>query len=220
MHKNISALQPCSLFYNIHPDSYEEVMKCLESEIKKYNKNEYIYHMEDKAQAIGIILAGSANIIQEDFWGNRTILSHIEQGEMFAEAFACAELPHMPVNVVAAEHCDIMFIHFQKVIHLVDSSGNFHKELIFNMIRILAQKNIILTRKMEHITRKTTRDKLLSYFSACAMQSQSNTFEIPYNRQELADYLSVDRSAMSNELSKLQKANLIQFHKNKFRLLQ
>ena len=166
------------------------------------------------------MLTGNVHVIQEDFWGNRTILANIEPGELFGEAFSCAGLDKLPVSVLAVQDSEVLMIDYRKIITTCSSSCVFHTALIHNMLRILADKNVMLTQKMELLTKNTTREKLLAYLSLQAQQAGSTKFNIPFNRQGLADYLSVDRSAMSAELSKMQKDGVLVYKKNRFELLQ
>jgi CRP-like cAMP-binding protein len=167
---------------------------------------------------VGIVLSGSAFVLQEDYWGNRNILSNIGVGGIFGESFSCAEAAALPVSVIAKEDSVILLINVKKILTICSTACAFHTSLIMNLMRILANKNRYLTRKIEHITKKTTREKVLSFLSECAVQGGKNTFEIEFNRQELADYLSVERSALSAVLSKMKEEGIIDYYKNTFRL--
>lgn len=217
--KNIfEILEKSALFTDISETDIEILIKCLSVEERHFNKNDFIFKAGEKITVIGIVLSGGVNIIQEDFWGNRNILAHIGEGQLFGEAFSCAETEKLPVSVVTSDKTDIMLIDNRKIIETCSSSCVFHTKLIKNIIRILAEKNIMLTRKIEHITSRTTREKILSYLSAQAKLTGSSEFSIPFDRQGLADYLAVDRSAMSNELSKLRSEKVLEFNKNYFKL--
>ena len=173
----------------------------------------------DSAHFVGVVLSGSVHVLQEDYWGNRTILAHIPPGGLFGEAFSCAETDSLPVSVAAAEKSEVLFIDYKQIITTCTSACMFHMALIKNMMKLLAQKNIMLTQKMEIITHRTTRERLLAYLSAQAIKAGKSHFTIPFNRQQLADYLSVERSAMSTELSKMQSDGLIRTDRSKFELL-
>ena len=168
----------------------------------------------------GMVETGKLQIIKEDYWGNRSIIETAGPGDVFGEAFSCAEIVPVPVSVVAAEQTRVLLFDYQKLLTTCSSSCEFHTRVIKNMIRILAEKNIMLMQKMEHITKRSTREKLLSYLSTQAFIKKSSSFDIPFNRQELADYLSVDRSAMSAELSRMRDEGMIRFKKNHFTLVQ
>lgn len=219
MKKYLPILKKCPLFAGIGDSDLETLLDCLSASSASYEKNSFVFRMDDTVTAIGIVLSGRVHVLKEDFWGNRTILNHIEPGGLFAEAFSCAEIPKLPVSVIAVEKSEILLVDYRRIIGTCPSACAFHAGLIQNMIRILAGKNIMLTQKLEYVTRRTTREKLLSYFSAQARQAGGNAFEIPYNRQELADYLSVDRSAMSGELCRMRDDGILRFRKNSFELL-
>jgi CRP-like cAMP-binding protein len=219
MKKNLEVLAHCALFANITESELISLLSCLSAKDLTFKKGEFLFIAGDSVLNIGIILSGNIQIIKEDYWGNRHILTGLGASEIFAEAFSCAELKRCPVSAVATEDTTVMLIDYKKIITTCPNSCIFHTKLIHNMIGVLAQKNIALTEKMNHLTKKTTGEKLLSYLSEQSRQKNSSTFDIPFNRQELADYLSVDRSAMSYELSKLQKMGVIEFRKNHFELL-
>lgn len=214
-----SALDNCPLFADVSAFEIGAMLKCLGATEKKYKKNEYIWNAEDSVSQVGVVMEGSVNIIKEDFWGNRSILARATEGELFGEAFACGEIERLPLSVVATEDCRVIFFDYGKIITVCDKGCEFHRKLTDNMLKVLAGKNVMLTAKMEHMSKRTTREKLLSYLSQQAIARGKQTFEIPFNRQELADYLSVDRSAMSMALSKLKEEGLIDYTKNKFTLL-
>lgn len=209
-------LKTCTLFREIDEGEAAAMLQCLGASVKSYAKGTYVWAAESKAVQVGIVLSGSVNIVKEDYWGNRTILAKAEKGEMFGEAFSCANMERLPVGVVASESTDIMLIDCKRIITTCSSACMFHSKLIQNMIKTLAEKNIIMTQKMDHMGKRTTREKLLSYLSGQAIKTKSNSFTIPFDRQELADYLSVDRSAMSSELGKMRDEGLVSFKKNRF----
>ena len=209
-----------ALFRDIEEKQLESLLGCLTAVRRTYAKDEFVFMADDKAEAVGVVLSGGVYVIQEDFWGNRAILAHIGPGGLFGEAFSCAEVDKLPVSVVAAENSEIMLIDYRKIVTSCASSCVFHARLIKNMLRILAEKNIMLTRKMEHLSKRTTREKLLSFLSNQAATAKNSTVTIPFNRQELADYLCVDRSALSRELSSMQDEGLIKYDKNRFELLR
>jgi CRP-like cAMP-binding protein len=176
--------------------------------------------MEDEVKDVGIVLSGNLLMVQEDFWGKRAILSQIQPSELFADSFCCAHVEHFPVSFVANEASEVMLIDYKKLITSCTSACVFHSGLIKNMLELLARSNLNLTSKIELLTRPSTKEKLLSYLSELSRAKNSESFEVPYNRQELADYLSVDRSAMSNELSKLRAEGILDFERGNFVLLK
>ncbi|HOQ01922.1 MAG TPA: Crp/Fnr family transcriptional regulator [Acetivibrio clariflavus] len=220
MKEYLNVLCNSPLFSGIEKTDLDKMLKCLSARKASYAKDEYILSAGDAINDVGIVLYGSVNIIKEDFWGNRAILTKVQSGEMFGEAFAFANIQKLPVSAVATEKTEVLFVDFGKITTTCSSACLFHSRLIQNILKILASKNIMLTQKLEHIVKRTTREKLLSYLSEQAIKSGSNTFSIPFNRQELADYLSVDRSAMSKELCKLRDEGILEFNKNHFKLVK
>ncbi len=216
MKKYLEVLERCSLFYNISQNDLNSVLHCLSAKDKFYKKNDFIFSEEDTPVYAGIIISGSVCVVKEDFWGNRAILAKLGEGELFGEVFSCAEVESFPVSVVATEDTEIILIDCRKVTTTCSTACVFHTQLINNLIKILANKNIMMNQKIQHIVKRTTREKLLSYLSEQAVRFKSDVFTIPFNRQELADYLSVDRSAMSKELSKMKDEGIIEFNKNEF----
>lgn len=215
----ITIIEKCPLFAGIEQNNIRALLDCLAATKHRYEKDEFVFMSDDPAKFVGIVLSGGVNVIQEDFWGNRTILIHIEQCGIFAEAFSCAGVDKLPVSVVASAASEILLIDYKKIITVCSSTCVFHAQLISNMLQVLATKNIMLTRKMEHISQRTTREKLLSFLSELAVLSKSNDIIIPYNRQELADFLCVERSALSRELMQMKKDGLLDYDKSRFVLM-
>jgi len=218
MKEYIDLLSKNPLFKGIDKGDIGFLLDYLSAKTKTYYKDEPIFEAGSRPEYVGIVLSGSAFVLQEDYWGNRNILSNIGVGGIFGEAFSCAEAAALPVSVIAKEDSVILLINVKKILNICSTACAFHTSLIMNLMRILANKNRYLTRKIEHITKKTTREKVLSFLSECAVQGGKNTFEIEFNRQELADYLSVERSALSAVLSKMKEEGIIDYYKNTFRL--
>jgi CRP-like cAMP-binding protein len=212
----LPVLSRCRLFEGIEPKTIAALLGCIRHSEKKYRRNSFVLLEDDKPKSIGIVLSGLLHIVRDDYWGNRDIVSVVEPGELFAEAFVCGGAEKLPVSVIAAEPSEIMRLDFTRITTVCSSACAFHTRLIQNMISTLAQKNIQLMEKIECLGRRSTRSKVLSYLSACAKRQKSGDVEIPFNRQELADYLSVDRSALSAELCRMRDEGLLTFHKNKF----
>lgn len=204
------------LFHGMTPEETEQMLGCLSARTKKFDKNQTVCSMGEPITDMGLILSGSVNLIKHDVWGNQAILEHIPKGQVFGEAYACLKEEPLMIDVIAAQQSEILFLNAGRIMETCPVSCSFHSRLIRNLVHTLAKRNLTLTGKMDHITPRTIRDRVLAYLSAQAVKQGSYTFDIPFNRQQLADYLSVDRSALSAELSKLQKENLICFRKNKF----
>ncbi|NLL40108.1 MAG: Crp/Fnr family transcriptional regulator [Clostridiales bacterium] len=218
MVEHIHVLKNCPLFKDIDNNDLESLLKCLSAVSKSFDKNQFVFMAGEPASSVGIVLAGTVTVIHEDFWGNRSILTRLGPGEIFAEAFSCADNDTLPVSVTASEKTQVLLVDCKKIITTCSSTCIFHTSLIKNLLVIMSKKNAQLTRKIEHLSRTTTREKLLSYLSFQAQQLGKSSFEIPFNRQELADYLSVDRSAMSTELGKMRDEGLLDFKRNHFKL--
>jgi CRP-like cAMP-binding protein len=212
-------LTACPLFAGINEKDLGSLLGCLSGRERTYDKDETVLFAGDNANAVGIVLSGSVLITEEDYFGNRNILSEIHPAELFGEALACAEAINAPVTVVANEQSELLLIDYKRIVTTCPSACSFHSALIKNMLRILAQRNMALVEKMKHITKRTTQEKVLSYLSNQAKRHKSSAFEIPFNRQELADYLAVERSALSAELCKLRDMGKIRFRKNRFELI-
>lgn len=208
------------LFEGIQPEQIRVLLGCLDVETAQYEKGSFVMHSGQKTRRMGLVLEGTVHIIKEDFWGNRVILGQSMQGQIFAESYACLGSEVLAVSVVASTPAKVMFLDVGRILEVCTIACPFHTQLIRNLLNVLAARNLMLTQKVEHMAQKTTREKLLSYLSGEAQRAGSARFTIPYNRQELADYLSVDRSAMSTELSKLQKEGVLECTKNQFHLCQ
>ena len=219
MKKEHRILGRCPLFAGIAEAEIEKILDCLGARTRKYEKNAFIFMEDDKLSSMGIVLSGGIHIVREDYWGGRVIVEHFMPGDLFAEAFSLAEA-RLPVSVMASEESEILLLEGKKIISTCASACVFHIRLVQNIIHSLAGKNMLLVKKMDILSRKTTREKLLAYLSAQAMQTKTSAFEIPFKRQELADYLSVDRSAMSAELCRMRDEGILKFHKCHFELLR
>ncbi len=219
MEKYFDQIKKCQLFSNIAEADLKSLLNCLSSRFHSFEKGEFIFREDSVAESVGVTLVGRVHIIHEDYWGNRTILAQIAEHELFGEAFSCAEAERLPVSAIADEKSEIMLIDYRKIITTCPSACSFHTQLIKNMLKLIAKKNMMLTQKIQLISKRTTREKLLQYFSLQAKLLNTKEFEIPFDRQQLADYLCVDRSAMSRELGAMQKEGLLHFAKNRFTIL-
>ncbi|MDP4120426.1 MAG: Crp/Fnr family transcriptional regulator [Bacillota bacterium] len=219
MEKYLKILKNVSLFEGIEEMDILSILSCLSAVTVNFDKKQAVLIEGDNTDKVGIVLSGQIQIIKEDFYGNRNIVAVFDEGKLFAETFVCAEIKTLPVSVFTTTESVIMFINFSKLINTCEKPCVFHNKLIYNMLRIIAKKNIILNQKIEFTSKRTTREKLLAYLSAEAKKAKSSSFIIPLNRQELADYLSVERSAMSAELCRLRDDGVLNFNKNNFELL-
>lgn len=214
--QNIDTLKKSIIFRGINEKDIVSMMSCLSAQKKFYNKGTYILNQGDCIDYLCLILSGSVRIENTDIWGKRKIFSDLSESDIFAESYACVVNEPLMVDAVATSDCEILTINMNKIITTCPSACSFHNFLIKNMLSVFAMKNISFTRKLEHITQKNTREKVLSYLNYISSKNNSTSFEIPFNREQLADYLSVDRSALSSELSRMKSDGLISFKKNKF----
>lgn len=219
MKKYFDVLRKCALFNNIGDDDLTVLLGCLGARIEFFDKKYTIFSEGNPAKYIGIMLSGSAQIIRNDYFGNRSIVSGIEPAEIFGEAFACAGLDSIPVTITANQPCEVMLINCNRILNTCDNNCGFHRLLIFNLMKSLATKNIMFHQKIEIVARRSTREKLMAYLMLYAKRAGSNRFDIPFDRQELADYLEVDRSGLSAEISKLCKEGVIESRRKHFVLL-
>lgn len=215
---NFDLLSKTTLFHGIKENELEEMLPCLNANIRHYKKGELIHRAGDVVSQIGLVEKGSVNIVVNFYWGGSNIFGHIERGDIFAEVYAAIPGQELVNDVIAAEDSDIIFFDMNKLMTTCQKGCPFHHRLIYNLIQISAKKNLSLSTRMMHTASKSIRGRLLSYLSEQAFVHGSSHFSIPFSRQELADYLSVDRSALSNELSKMQKDGIITYKKNDFTL--
>ncbi|NCB45323.1 MAG: Crp/Fnr family transcriptional regulator [Clostridia bacterium] len=219
MEKYMDVLKAVDLFKGIEEFDLQPLLSCLSAKEAHYEKGQTVFFSGETIERFGIVLSGQVQIVQDDYYGNRSILANIGTGNLFGESFACAEIKTLPVSVIATTESELLFIDCHRLAVPCAKACGFHGRLIQNMLNIVSMKNIMLTQKNEFTSKRTTREKLLAYLSVEAKKAGSSRFCIPFNRQELADYLSVERSAMSAELSKLRDDNILNFHKNQFELL-
>jgi len=212
-------LSKTPLFRGASPEEIRSMLTCLNAERRQFSRGSIVYHAGDVIHSVGLVLSGSVSIETDDVWGNKSILDKIGSGQVFAETYACVPGEPLMISVVAAEAAEILFLDMSRVLHICANTCGFHSKLIQNLLMIASQKNLNLSRRIFHTSSKSIRGRLLSYLSFQATQHGSRSFDIPFNRQQLADYLSVDRSAMSNELSKMQRDGLLQVERNHFTLI-
>lgn len=219
MKKYLEILKNCPLFFNIEDDKLLTMLNCLGAKAVSFDKKYTVLAEGTPAKYIGVVLTGSAQILQIDYYGNRSILGKVGPSEMFNEAFACAETKAVPVTVIANEPSEIMLIDCSHILHTCHNNCGFHQQLIFNLMKDLAVKTIMFHQRIEVTSKRTTREKLMAYLFLQAKKADSPVFSIPFDRQELADYLEVDRSGLSAEISKLRNEGIINCHRSQFELL-
>lgn len=217
MKEYISILKRTLLFSGIDEVYISEMFNCFDAKLFTYKKGEYVLRQGKSLNHIPVLVKGRLRIQNEDYWGNRSILSNIDAGEMFGESYAAGDEPVLN-DVVAAQDSTVIFFDVKHILTACPSACRFHTAVVQNLFLAISEKNRILVQKLGHISKRTTREKLISYLSEEAKKHNSSHFEIPFNRQQLADYLSVERSAMSKELCKMRDEGLIGFHKNRFEM--
>jgi len=219
MKKYLENLKRCPLFEGIADEDLLRMLTCFGAKTESFEKKYTIFAEGSHAKHMGILLEGEAQIVQFDYYGNKSILAGIEPSEMFVEAFACADVKSLPVAVIATAASTVLFVDCNHILHTCSNNCGFHQQLILNLVKDLAAKNINFHQKVEVTGKRTTREKLMTYLSQQSKRTGSLSFEIPFDRQELADYLEVDRSGLSAEISKMKREGLIDCHKNHFELL-
>ncbi len=208
-----------ALFDGIGPQERGAMLGCIGYHVGTFKKGEIVAFEGENLRHIGIVLSGSVDMVKEDLWGNKTMLVRIRQNELFGETFACGDDNLSVVTFAVSENARVLFMPFSRVMHSCTMACGFHHRLIENMVRIIANKNRGLMQKVEVVSKRTIREKLLAYLSIQAQLQQSRYFEIPLGRVELAEYLCVDRSALTRELVKMKEDGLIDYDKNCFRIL-
>ena len=206
------------LFAGIAPEDLEPMLNCLGASVVRISKGDPVFLEGDEAGFVGVVLEGCVQVVRDDFYGNRSILTHAEKGDLFAETFACANIDTMPVSGYAVRDSKVMLLSCQRMLTVCSSTCHFHNQLVKNMLKVVAQKNLNLNSKIRFMSQKTTKEKLMAYLLDQAKKAGSSEFTIPFDRQALADYLGVERSAMSAELSKLRKDGILDYKGAHFHL--
>ena len=207
------------MFSGVGEQEIQSMLGCLDARLGEFDKGEYVVRQGEHLCDILVLVEGSLHIQKDDYWGNRSILGQIAVGEMFGEAYVAPESGAVLNDVVAVEKSKVIFFDVKRILTTCPSACRFHQTIVQNVFFAISDKNRKLVQKLSHMSKRTTREKLISYLSEESKKQNSSYFTIPFNRQQLADFLSVDRSAMSNELCKMRDEHLIEFDKNNFRML-
>lgn len=207
------------LFAGIRREDMAGMLGCIGYHVRSYPKGEIIAFEAEIINHVGVVLKGNVDMLKEDLWGNRTMLVRMGKDEVFGETFACGEDALSMVTFAAAEDAQVLFLSFSRVMHTCTHACAFHQTLIENMVRIIARKNRELMRKVEVVSKRSLREKILAYLSIQAQQQNAKTFVVPLGRVELAEYLCADRSALTRELAKMREEGVIDFHRNTFKIL-
>lgn len=216
MREYIPVLKRTQLFAGLGEDEIVAMLDCLKAELRRYKKGEYVFRQGEHIHHITVLAEGSLYIQRDDYWGNRSIISIIGEGELFGEAYAAPNSGALLNDAVAAEDSAVIFFDVKRLLTVCALACRFHSTVIQNLFLAVSEKNIRLVQKLGHMSKRSTREKLISYLSEEAKRHNSGAFTIPFNRQQLADFLSVDRSAMSNELCKMRDDGLLSFDRSRF----
>ena len=212
-------LERSPLFEGIRMEDLSAMLGCIGGRTLDIPKDGIVCREGDPATHVGMVLSGAVQMIREDYYGNRSIVAHIGTGELFGETYACAGVEALPVSVVADTDCTVLLMDCRRITTTCSSACAFHSRIIYNLLRLVALKNLVFDQKIQVTSKRSTREKLMAYLLNQAKLQGSSSFSIPYDRQELADYLEVDRSGLSAEISKLRREGILESERNNFTLL-
>ena len=212
-------LRGCPLFEGINSADLAGMLGCLGARPVSVKKGQALFHEGDPAVYVGIVLSGAVQLIREDFYGNRSIMAYMGPKQLFGEVYAFSRVPTLPASIFADEDTEVLLLDSRRISVCCSNACAFHSQVIYNLLHLVAVNNLVLHQKIQITAKRTTREKLMAYLLNQAKLQGSNTFTIPYDRQELADYLEVDRSGLSAEISKLRREGVLESEKNSFRLL-
>ena len=219
MESDFAILRDCPLFVGIDQEQLRTMLECMGARRVRTGRGEPIFMEGDRAESVGVVISGAAQVVRHDIFGNRTIQMRVGPGGLFGETFACAGVTRLPVSVEAALPGEILLIDLRRVMGTCPNACGFHRRMVTNLLRVLAEKNLRLNDKLDIAARRTTRDKLMAYLMTQAKAAGGPAFEIPFDRQGLADYLGVERSALSAEIGRLRREGVLESRRSTFRLL-
>ena len=207
-----------NIFDNIAQENREAMLKCINAYTKEFTKGDFVLSSEDSPMLMGVLQRGSVHMVTEDMWGSRSLLCMLEPGDLMGETFACAREENYTIGYHAVSDCQVLFMDFGRVMHTCDMMCAFHHRLIENMVKMIAAKNLEFIKKIDVMSKMHMREKILTLLSQYAAAAGSQTFVMPMGRVRMAEYLCVDRSAMSRELAKMAEEGLIEFEHSRFTL--
>lgn len=219
MQKYLALCKQTALFRGMSLSDIEAVLKCLEVQVKSYRKEETIFFKGETISSFGIVLSGAVQVLNYDENGNRVIIVDLLPAQIFAESLSSINIEKIPITVVASENSEILFLSIKRILHNCSAACVFHTQLMENLLYVLAQKNIALHARVALLSQRSIRERLIYYLSEEARKAGGSHCVISFTREELADFLCVDRSAMSRELSRMRKEGVVEFHKREFHLL-
>ena len=216
MEKYLFILKNCPFFSGMTEQEILSILHCMDARVVVKERNAYIFRSGESTENMGLVLSGSVLVIQEDLWGHRNILAKVLPGDFFGESYAATPGSVLNISVVANEDAEVLMLNVSRLLTVCQTACTHHTHLIRNLVSVLAGKVLLWDNKITHISKRTTREKLLSYLSSESIRQGKLSFDIPYDRQQLADYLSVERAAMSVELGKLKKEGILDTERNHF----
>lgn len=220
MKKDFELMKKCPLFGNMNNEELEFILTSPFTKIQNFSKNQTVLAEGDNVQSLGIVLSGCVQVVRNDYYGNRSIIALVESPQIFAEVFVFSDTLTMPVSVISAADSRIMLVGLKKILSESPDQSLFYSKLINNLLRLVTEKNLRLNEKIEIISKRTIREKLMTFLLFQARLQGGNSFTIPYDRQGLADYIEADRSAVSAEISKLRAEGIIESNRSQFRLIK
>ncbi len=212
-------IKDMAVFAKIQKNDLRPMLACVGGYAKSFDKGSHPSLTDEPTPSVGVVLSGSVQMLKEDVWGGKSILAVSHTGDLFGESFVCAGENTLRVSFFAPEDTEVLYLPFQRVMHSCSNACQFHHQLIENMMTMVAVKNIKLMEKLEITSKKTLRERILTYLSAQAQAQDKKYITISMNRNELADYLCADRSALSRELSNMKKEGILDYDRNTFTLL-
>lgn len=214
-----SVLQNNRLFLGMNPEEIDTALHALNARYQTFEKGQIILHAGGQTDCVCIVIYGSVTIENNDIWGNRTILNIIDSNDFFAETYAILKEETMMVDAVANEQSRIMFLRIGSLLEGELEPEPWSNKLVRNLLMISANKNLMLSRRSFHISPKTARGRIMAYLNSVSLKKRSRTFDIPFDRQQMADYLNLERTALSKELGRMKQEQIIDFQKNHFKIL-
>lgn len=206
-------MRKCPLFDGIRMEDLSAMMGCIGGRVLSVTKGQHVWREGDPATHVGMVLSGAVHLVRADYFGNRSIVARVGPSELFGETYACAGIQSLPVSMVADEDSKVLLMDCRRITVSCSSACAFHSRIIFNLLRLVAEKNLVFDQKIQITSKRSTREKLMAYLLNQAKLQGSDRFVIPYDRQELADYLEVERSGLSAEISKLRKEGVLESDK-------
>lgn len=207
------------IFYGIDEKDKSAMLNCIRAVKKKYLKNEIIFDSLKELTAVGYVEKGNVRLLKDDYEGNKLIIAEIKEGETFGEALICQDIQNSNMYAEATMNSEILFMDLSRVLSMCQNSCQFHKKLIENLVKNITSKNVMLQERIELLSKKTLRARILNFLYDMKKQQQSIIFEIPYSREQMSEFLGADRCALSRELSKMKDEKIIDYHKNSFKFL-